>query len=185
MAEETFHPWGVPTEEFWQQPSAAPAAAAVTAEGLPDDYRLQVGAINEALAQGRAGDAALTAQQLDAQATTAFGGNHPYTVTLRELRGDLAQLAGDCATATAWYLHTAGLRAAYWGVQHPLTRTSVERAHELWMDTADPDAHRLSGDLIGLLTGIVGSEAPSTREAVRRARSLADPSRPLRLGNAG
>jgi hypothetical protein len=182
MADETFRPWGVVTDDFWQQPSAAPA---VSAAGLPEEYLVQVESINDDLARGRASSAALTAQQLDAQATAAFGDAHPHTVTLRELRGDLADLAGDTATAAAWYLHTAGIRAAHWGVQHPLTRQAVERAHELWMRSSDRDAQNLYGDLLGLLTGIAGPDAPSTQEAIRRAQTFADPTRPIRLGSTG
>ena len=180
--EETFLPWGIPTEEFWEQPSTAPA---VSGGDLPDDYRRQVEMINDAVGRGRISEAALTAQQLDAQSTAVFGPAHPYTVTLRELRGDLAHLDGDAATATAWYLHAAGIRAAHQGVQHPLTRQSIDRASELWMGLADTDAQRMYGDLVGLLNGIAGPDAPSTQAVVQRAHTFSAPTRPLRLGNAG
>ena len=181
MTEETFPPWGVVTDDFWRQPSAAPT---ITVDGLPESYLPRIETINDDLAHGRTNSAALTAQQLDAQSTDEFGSAHPHTITLRELRGDLAHLAGDPATAAAWYLHTAGIRAAHWGIQNPLTRKSVERAHELWMDTPGEDALRLHKDLLGLLNGIAGPDAPSTQEATRRAQALAGTTSP-RLGSTG
>ncbi|MER7790005.1 hypothetical protein [Streptomyces sp. NPDC097640] len=117
--------------------------------------------------------ATVEADQLDQQITAEFGPAHPHTINMRELRGWLAHLTGQHATAARWYLHTTGLQAAVVGHQHPLTRASARRALFTWTSITDPQEKLSVGaDVLDMLAATSGEESKAARSLRSRLDKL-------------
>ncbi|TGN72276.1 hypothetical protein E5083_30565 [Streptomyces bauhiniae] len=153
-------------EAVAQQP-AGDAAAAALAE-LPPGFMERINAVTAAF--GRPEDhhglsvAGVEAEKLDQELTALFGERHTYTVNIRELRGWLAFMTGDHATATRWYLHTAGLNIGLLGPSAPQTQESVKRAIHLWQQVTDhAEIVRLGSDLASVTALVLGSDDQALR----------------------
>ncbi|WP_326690296.1 MULTISPECIES: hypothetical protein [unclassified Streptomyces] len=117
--------------------------------------------------------AAIEAEQLDQQITAEFGPAHSHTINMRELRGWLAHLMEDHATATRWYLHTSGLQAAVVGHHHSLTRASARRALFTWASVTDPQEKLSTGaDVLAMLVATEGEDSKVVRNLRTRLDEL-------------
>ncbi|MEN8649715.1 hypothetical protein ABCR94_03425 [Streptomyces sp. 21So2-11] len=171
----TYRPWGTVTPLFWAGSSPAPAADSPAP--VPEAVRERLAAIADASAAGDAGKAGALAHQLDEEITAEYGEAHLHTVHIREVRAHLAHLAGDESTALGWYLHTARLRAAVQGSDHPDTGQATRRVYSLWRAVPTPDSRRLGAELLATVTDIHGPQALVARRTRARLDSLAAPAR--------
>jgi hypothetical protein len=196
-----YPPWGTVSPAFWHAPSAphrpkaalpatrerraaAPARTSHNTESPgdpsppppPEHYRARITALN-ALVNAQDSKslttAAVEAERLDQEVTAEFGQHHGHTIQIRELRGWLAHLAGDHATATLWYLHTAAQQSLQSGPAHPLTRASLRRAAHIWFSVTDPAAATALGqDLLRLTAASDGSNSEMYRHVTARMTTL-------------
>lgn len=112
------------------------------------------------------------AYRLDTEITAEYGPEHLNVVHIREVRGHLAHLMADHATALGWYLHTARLRATIQGPGHPDTEEATRRVYSLWRTVPDEDARRLGAELLSAVTDIHGPDAPVALRTLRRLQAL-------------
>ncbi|MFJ7949070.1 hypothetical protein ACIQ6K_36455 [Streptomyces sp. NPDC096354] len=170
--EELFHPWGTVTPAFWGAPALAPAAQSGPQAPVPAVLRERLAAVAAAATGGRLQDAARMAYQLDTEIAAECGAEHLNTVHIREVRGHIAHLMDDHATAVGWYLHTARLRATIQGAGHPDTEEATRRVFSLWCTVPAHDAHRLGNELLATVTDIHGPEAAVAQRTLKRLQSL-------------
>ncbi|MCX4799827.1 MULTISPECIES: hypothetical protein [unclassified Streptomyces] len=170
--EEVFHPWGTVSPAFWGAPALAPAEQPGP-QRVPEVLRERLAAIATTAAEGRLQDATWMAYELDTEIAAKYGAEHLNVVHIREVRGHLAHLVGDHATALGWYLHTARLRATIQGPRHPDTDEATRRVYSLWRTVPTQDAHRLGTELLNAVTDIHGPDAPVALRTRRRLNSLA------------
>ncbi|MFV8133175.1 hypothetical protein [Streptomyces syringium] len=184
--DQTLHaPWGTVSIGFWHTPDSTPATAVLPREPEPApgaaeqrevppppaEYRERIEAVTTACVPPvdpqRLAAAAVEAERIDQEFTTAYGAAHSHTINMRELRGWIAHLMGQPAAAARWYLHTTGLQAQVWGAEHEFTRASAERAVQQWSGVTDP-AERLAlgSELLPMLRVVTGETSAATR-AVR------------------
>lgn len=182
--DQLYHPWGIVDPGFWvgvrteviqPRPSGGPAADAEQ-QSVPETYRDRIAAITSAFSSkdpARLEEAATGAEKLDAEMTAEFGEQHMHTVNMRELRGWLAHLMGQQATAARWYLHTTGLLAILRGPDHQLTRESMKRARAMWFAIADSaEAHAVGAELLPMLAAVTGPDSKETVSLRRRLQQL-------------
>ncbi|GHH54885.1 hypothetical protein [Streptomyces candidus] len=162
--------------------SAASSAASPPQDGPPAAY---LDRINSLVASfGRPDDreglaaAAVEAETIDQELTAQYGDQHPYTINIREIRGWLAFLMGDSATAARWFLHTTGLQIAARGAAHADTGSSVRRAVHTWQQVKDPaEVVLIGGDLAKAVAAVLGEESDAARfvqaRIARRHKQLA------------
>ncbi|MEV0780528.1 tetratricopeptide repeat protein [Streptomyces sp. NPDC050428] len=164
-ADPPYRPWGTVTSEFWHnsQPEQPDTA----------DVRARISQVRELLAAGRPGEASALAEHLDQAYTAAYGPTHQSTIEVREVRGYLAGLTGDHATALTWYLHAARLRAAA-GPQHPETVQATLRAYSLWHTVPAPHAHRLGLELLATVVDIHGADSDIAHRTRARLTALGE-----------
>ncbi len=170
--EEVFHPWGTVSPAFWGAPALASAEQA-TPQRVPEVLRERLAAVADTASRGQLQDAAWMAYELDTEIAAEYGTDHLNVVHIREVRGHLAYLMGDHATALGWYLHTSRLRATIQGPRHPDTQEATRRVYSLWRTVPTQDAHRLGIELLNAVTDIHGPEAPVALRTRRRLNSLA------------
>ncbi|MFG2296426.1 hypothetical protein [Streptomyces sp. NPDC048603] len=148
-------------------------------EAVPQEYSGRIAGITEVMAspddRDRLAWAAAEAEQLDRELAERFGEAHAHTINLRELRGWLALVSGQPATAARWYLHTTGLHSAAYGPTHPLTHSSAMRALHSWRQIRDDEqVLGLASELEVMLGKVTGEDSRPvefvrTRAARRRA----------------
>lgn len=97
--EELFRPWGTVTPAFWGAPALAPAAQTGPQAQIPEVLRERLAAVAAAATGGELQDAAWMAYQLDIEIAAECGVEHLNTVHIREVRGHIAHLMDDHATA--------------------------------------------------------------------------------------
>ncbi|MCX4734439.1 hypothetical protein [Streptomyces sp. NBC_01363] len=138
--------------------------------------RERLAVIAATASEGRLQDAAWMAYELDteiaAEYGAEYGAEHLNVVHIREVRGHLAHLVGDHATALGWYLHTVRLRATVQGPRHPDTEEATSRVYSLWRTVPAQDAHRLGTELLDTVTDIHGPDAPVALRTRRQLDSL-------------
>ncbi|MDJ0462044.1 hypothetical protein [Streptomyces sp. H27-C3] len=171
-----YRPWGTVTPLFWAGAPTAPAAEVPAP--VPEAVRERLAAIADASAAGDPGKAGTLAHRLDEEITAKCGEVHLHTVHIREVRAHLAHLAGDESTALGWYLHTAKLRAAVQGPDHPDTDQATRRVYGLWIAVPDAEARRLGAELLATVSDIHGPQALVARRTQARLDSLAAPAGP-------
>ncbi|MER5182632.1 hypothetical protein ABT009_30495 [Streptomyces sp. NPDC002896] len=175
MSEPLYRPWGTVTPAFW----ATPATGTTTApQGLPAEaLRARLIKVAEVAQGGSMQDAAALAAQLDQEVTAEYGQVHLHPVMVREVRGYLAALLRDHATALAWYLHAAQLRATIQGPGHPDVEAASRRAYSLWrVMPPESDRERLGTELLTVVTDIHGADSVVARRTRERLYALALPS---------
>ncbi|MFF3244287.1 hypothetical protein ACFYWY_11250 [Streptomyces sp. NPDC002870] len=174
--EELYQPWGTVTPAFWESSGAPqPAAAspyAAPVEEVPRTVHEQLSAIAAAAAAGQHAEASAQAHRLDEEITAQYGESHLHTVHIREVRAHIAHLAEDHSAAVGWYLHTARLRAAVQGNDHPDTEHATLLVYSLWRALPTADSVRLGGDLLATVTDLYGPDAPLAARTRRRLTSL-------------
>ncbi|WP_405805632.1 hypothetical protein OG729_10105 [Streptomyces sp. NBC_00210] len=169
--EELYRPWGTVTPAFWG--TGAPEAAAFAEQPpVPAAIRDRMAAVAAASTAGHPAEAAALAHRLDTEITAQYGEAHLHTVHIREVRAHLAYLANDHVAAVGWYLHTARLRAAVQGQDHPDTAQATRRVYSLWRTLPAPDAGRLGAQLLAAVIDIHGPDAPLVTRIRRRLASL-------------
>lgn len=101
--------------------------------------------------------ATIEAEKLDQEFTAQYGQQHAHTISIREIRGWLALLAGQPAVAARWYLHTTGLQINQRGASHADTEGSVRRAVHTWQQVKDPaEVVQIGGDLTKVVAAVLG-----------------------------
>ncbi|MEU9480726.1 hypothetical protein [Streptomyces sp. NPDC048191] len=174
------------------QPNPAAAAATTqnsvpaqtteaTAEAaLPQGFQERIASVTAAFnsPENREGLAAagVEAEKLDQELTEQFGQQHTYTINIRELRGWLAYLAGDPATAARWYLHTTGLQIGLHGPSHEQTQGSVRRAVHTWQQITDPaEVVQIGQDLAKVTAAVLGESSDVARYVQARMNAKQQP----------
>jgi hypothetical protein len=164
-----------PLPELGPGPKARRPAQSMP-EPPPAKYRKRVARVTTAFRTkdpAHVARAAVEAEQLDQQITAEYGPAHSHTINMRELRGWLAHLMGDHATATHWYLHTSDLQAAAVGHRHSLSRASARRALFTWASIADPREKLSTGaDVLAMLIATEGEDSKVVRDLRARLDKL-------------
>lgn len=137
------------------------------------DVPARIAAVAALAREGELGKAVLLAEQLDTEHTAATNESVSTAMTdIREVRGYLASLTGDHATAVGWYLHALRLRADLHGPDHSDTEAAVHRTYGLWRTITDPAlSHRLGREF---LTTVISIQGPHST-AARRIHKALDP----------
>ncbi|MFD8706844.1 hypothetical protein ACFV1W_30290 [Kitasatospora sp. NPDC059648] len=160
-------PWGTVTPEFWARPvppaPEQPAAVEASAEpaAMPEAFRERITQLMATLSTPQTGVALLMAQaeaqRLDEEITAAYGPGHQHTINARELRGWIAHLQGDHATAARWHLHTTGLQAQATAVDHPQTKATAQRTYAMWKAIREPAERAAVGvEILPMLQAVTG-----------------------------
>lgn len=173
------------------QPNPATAAATqnsepaqtteMTAEAaLPQGFQERIASVTAAFNNPEDRDglavAGAVAEKLDQELTEQFGQQHTYTINIRELRGWLAYLAGDPATAARWYLHTTGLQIGLHGPSHEQTQGSVRRAVHTWQQITDPaEVIQIGQDLAKVTAAVLGESSDVSRYVQTRMNAKHQP----------
>ncbi|MEU9522819.1 hypothetical protein [Streptomyces sp. NPDC048224] len=160
MPEPLYHPWGTVTPDFWAAPE--PGTTSPPPGLTPDMLRAGLIKIAGIAQAGHLPDATALAARIDQDATAEYGELHLHTIQVREVRGYLAALADDYASALSWYLHAAQLRVAIQGPGHPDVEAATRRAYSLWraVPPQQLDRQRLGAALLTVATDIHGPGSP-------------------------
>ncbi|MEW2166954.1 hypothetical protein AB0912_28710 [Streptomyces sp. NPDC007084] len=162
-AEPLYGAWGRVSDGFWEGGGSGRAAGALPAQTI----RFRVDEVASAANAGDLDGAATLVEQLDRDTTEAYGEAHMYTVQVREVRGYVAALDKDFATALGYYLHAARLRATIQGARHPEVEQASRRAFSLWWAMPPTPVKRQWGDeLLAAVTAIHGEDAPVARHTL-------------------
>jgi hypothetical protein len=179
-------PWTVPVSEVEEEAKEppvrefdsvaeavlAPESGAVPPGGAGGPIAEPMARINAAVKQGRIGEAAGLAEQTVAEATAAFGADHPDVLRLRELTAYIAYLAGDALRSFHLSLDLARLRHRLGDARGAYG--NVQSAAAAWRAVRDPiQGLHLGRDLIAVWSELAAGEGPAAHDIdqLERARS--------------
>ncbi|MFD3538354.1 hypothetical protein ACFWUQ_02490 [Streptomyces sp. NPDC058662] len=149
----------------------SPAGRAAGAEVLA--------AVMALAAAGDLGQASSRARRREEEVRRAFGDRHPELVDIGEVRGYLAHLAADHATAVRRYLDVLRLRAELHGPDHPDTELAVRRTYSLWRAVPAADALAVGPELLSTVVSLLGPASVAGLHIANRLPGLLRASAPL------
>ncbi|MEU0061258.1 hypothetical protein [Streptomyces sp. NPDC006334] len=151
-----------------QQTASAQMSGSAAEVELPPGFQERIASVTSAFNHPedhqRLHLAGVEAEMLDQELTEHYGQQHTHTINIREVRGWLANLAGQPEVAARWYLHTTGLQITLHGANHAHTEASARRAVHTWQQVTDPAAVvQIGGDLAKVVAVVFGEGSDVAR----------------------